>query len=141
MNAADAGVGAQFVIRVEEPFTRERIAAYAHASGDMSQIHFDEEFARASGLDGIIAHGVFVLSVMVETVLAQFGPGAEAPVVDVRFGRAFPAGDHLLIQAEVTAAEEEPGRRAATVTLVGLAEGDRDGRPCVQGEVRVVIPA
>ncbi len=140
MSAAGIETGARFAIRVDEPFTRERIAEYARASGDVSRIHLDDAFARRSGLDGIIVHGVFVLSVMVESVLARFAPDAHASVVDARFGRPFPEGDRLVIDGEVTAWRQEPGRRVATVGLVGRNEGEPEARPCVTGEVQVVVP-
>ncbi len=41
-----------------EPITLDQIRDYAEASGDHNQIHLNEDFAKAAGLPGIIAHGM-----------------------------------------------------------------------------------
>jgi acyl dehydratase len=45
-------------------FTKEQIAAYAQASGDVNPIHLDDEFARSVGLPGLIAHGMLQMGLM-----------------------------------------------------------------------------
>ena len=45
-------------------FTKEQIAAYAQASGDINPIHLDDEFARSVGLPGLIAHGMLQMGLM-----------------------------------------------------------------------------
>ena len=40
------------------PVTRTDLVRYAGASGDMNPIHHDEDFARASGLPSVMAHGM-----------------------------------------------------------------------------------
>jgi acyl dehydratase len=44
---------------------------YARASGDFSEVHLDDEFARSLGFPGIIVHGMCLLSVAVRPVLAR----------------------------------------------------------------------
>lgn len=43
--------------------TRERILAYADLSGDHTPVHVDEEYANSSHFGGIVAHGLFGLSI------------------------------------------------------------------------------
>ncbi|HCU88730.1 MAG TPA: dehydratase, partial [Gammaproteobacteria bacterium] len=40
------------------PITRQTLAIYCGASGDHNPIHIDFDFARESGLDDVIAHGM-----------------------------------------------------------------------------------
>ncbi len=42
--------------------TRADLVAYADASGDQNPIHQDESVARAVGLPGVIAHGMYTLA-------------------------------------------------------------------------------
>jgi acyl dehydratase len=48
------------------PITQEQLRAYAHASGDHNPIHLDESVARASGLPGVIAHGMLSAAFIAE---------------------------------------------------------------------------
>ena len=44
--------------------THANLVRYAGASGDFNPIHNDKEFAIANGLDGTIAHGMFVMALI-----------------------------------------------------------------------------
>ena len=57
-------------------FTRDQIAAYAEASGDMNPIHLDEEFAKSVGLPGVIAHGLLQMGILA-VVAAEAAGGPE----------------------------------------------------------------
>jgi acyl dehydratase len=43
--------------------TKERILAYADLTGDHTPVHVDEAYAKASHFGGLVAHGLFGLSV------------------------------------------------------------------------------
>jgi acyl dehydratase len=45
-----------------EPITHANLVRYAGASGDFNPIHNDKEFAVANGLDGTIAHGMYIMA-------------------------------------------------------------------------------
>lgn len=47
---------------------RERVVAYAAASGDHNRIHWDDEFARSVGLPGVIGHGMLTMASAVAMV-------------------------------------------------------------------------
>ena len=48
--------------------TRADLIAYAEASGDHNPIHQDEDVARAVGLPGVIAHGMYTLAAVARVV-------------------------------------------------------------------------
>ena len=41
------------------PVSRTDLVRYSGASGDFNPLHHDEGFARAAGLPGVMAHGMF----------------------------------------------------------------------------------
>ena len=69
----DEGVTPEVVV------TKEMIRAYADLTGDHTPVHVDEEFAKASHFGGIVAHGLFGLSLadgLKTRGSLQFPPGA-----------------------------------------------------------------
>ncbi len=50
------------------PLTRTHFVRYAGASGDFNPLHHDETFARAIGLDSVIAHGMLIMGIAGEAV-------------------------------------------------------------------------
>ena len=44
---------------VQIPVTRETLVRYAGASTDFNPIHWSDRAARAAGMDGVIAHGMW----------------------------------------------------------------------------------
>lgn len=56
--------GALIEYQTLPPVSREQLKAYADASGDFNPIHLDEEIAKKAGLPGIIAHGMFIASLI-----------------------------------------------------------------------------
>ena len=73
--------------------TRADLVAYAGASGDFNPIHWNERFATAVGLPGVIAHGMFTMGSAVQLVTDWVGdPGA---IIDyqTRFTKPVPVAD------------------------------------------------
>ncbi len=61
--------------------TRADLVAYAEASGDQNPIHQDEAVARAVGLPGVIAHGMYTLALAARA--ADTWAGAPGRVVEL----------------------------------------------------------
>jgi acyl dehydratase len=81
-------------------FTKEQIAAYAKASGDVNPIHLDDDFARTVGLPGIIAHGMLQMGLMA-TVAAQAAGGPDKlRRLYCRFAGMVVPGDTVTFTAE-----------------------------------------
>ena len=73
VNPGDEGITPDVTV------TKEMIRAYADLTGDHTPVHVDEEFARASHFGGIVAHGLFGLSLadgLKTRGTLQFPPGA-----------------------------------------------------------------
>ena len=51
-------VGDEIPAMISPPVSRHTLALYCGASGDHNPIHVDIDFAKSSGLDDVIAHGL-----------------------------------------------------------------------------------
>lgn len=98
---------------------RERLLAYAAASGDQNPIHQDEDFARSVGLPDVIAHGMWTMGAAVQVVTDWAGDPARVVSYSTRFTApvVVPAdgGAQIEVAGLVTAVDEAAGR--ATVEL------------------------
>jgi len=66
--------------------TRERVHAYASASGDYNPIHLDPEFAATTPFGGPIAHGMLLLSYFSRLLSDRFGRAwVETGQLEARF--------------------------------------------------------
>jgi acyl dehydratase len=82
-------------------FTREQIAAYAKASGDMNPIHLDDDFARTVGLPGVIAHGMLQMGLMATVAAEAAGGPDRLRRLYCRFAGMVVPGDTVTFSAEV----------------------------------------
>lgn len=99
--------------------TREMIRTYADLTGDHTPVHVDEDFARASHFGGIVAHGLFGLSLadgLKTRGSMQFPPGASLGW-NWDFKLPIRAGDMLHVKYRVTAMREtrKPGWGILTI--------------------------
>lgn len=67
--------------------TRADLAAYAAASGDHNPIHADDAAARAAGLPGVIAHGMYTMGLTARAVAAWAGGPAKVTNFTARFAK------------------------------------------------------
>ena len=75
---------------VKHPTTRQ-LVQYAGASGDFYEIHYDQEFARGTGLPGVILHGLLKTAWLAQLVTDWCGPEARLKTLDVTYrGLDFP---------------------------------------------------
>lgn len=105
------------------PLTPELFARYAEASGDHNPLHTDPTFARAAGLDGVIAHGMLVMGLLGRIAAGLAGPGGLRDF-QVRFRAPTRPGETLRCGGRITAAYERDG--AALVEAELWARGDDD---------------
>jgi hydroxyacyl-ACP dehydratase HTD2-like protein with hotdog domain len=68
----DIQEGAEIPALVKYPTTMQ-LVQYAGASGDYYQIHYDKEFAVASGLPGVIVHGWLALAFLGQMIKDWMG--------------------------------------------------------------------
>ena len=98
--------------------TRADLVAYAVASGDHNPIHQDEEIARAVGLPGVIAHGMYTLALAARYVDERLGEPGRIARVGAKFTRPVvvpPEGAEVVVSGE----PRDDGTIVLTVTCGG----------------------
>ncbi|MET0235476.1 MAG: MaoC/PaaZ C-terminal domain-containing protein [Kibdelosporangium sp.] len=76
---------------VAQSIERGTVTKYAHASGDLNPIHLSDDAAKEAGfVNGVIAHGMSVLALVIEEVIDRYAGGDSARVrsVGARFSAA-----------------------------------------------------
>lgn len=114
---------------VERSFVLDRgsMVRYAGASGDFNPIHYNDEFARSVGLDGVIAHGMLTMGTAISAVTEWTGDPAAVIEYGTRFTRPVPVpalGEATIaVTAKVGAIDADAGtaRIDLAVTLDGQA--------------------
>lgn len=109
-------------------FTREQIAAYADASGDMNPIHLDDDFAKSVGLPGVIAHGMLQMGILATVAAAEAGGPQHLRRISVRFAGMVVPGDTVTFTAsrgadariELTAVNQK-GEAVLTKSMAEIA--------------------
>lgn len=116
--------------------TREDLVRYAEASGDANPIHQDEEIARAVGLPGVIAHGMYTLALAARSADAWAGGPGRVRDLGAKFTKpvVVPAGaEGVLVEVGGTVRSvAEDG----TVTVV--LEVTCDGQKVLGGATAVL---
>jgi acyl dehydratase len=83
------------------PITRQALAIYCGASGDHNPIHVDIDFAKESGLDDVIAHGMLIMAYM-GRALTNWVPQDRIRSFDTRFQAMTQIGDAITAKTHVT---------------------------------------
>ena len=109
-------VGDELPPVIMPPVTRATLAIYCGASGDHNPAHVDIDFARASGLDDVIAHGMLVMAYS-GRVLTQWVPQSAIRHLDTRFLAVTRIGDAITARARVVEKTEADGARYLRVEI------------------------
>ena len=87
--------------------TRSVVVRYSGASTDFNEIHFSDRHARAIGLPGVVAHGMWTMGAALRIVTDWVGDPARVASYFVRFVNPVPVPDDdegttVQVQAHVT---------------------------------------
>jgi acyl dehydratase len=109
--------GAALPMLTMGPVGSADLARYADASGDFNPIHLDESYARAQGLDGVIAHGMLTMA-YVGRMLTDFArDDADLVEFGVRFRAMVRPGDTIICEGTVTDIREDQGKPLIVVAV------------------------
>jgi acyl dehydratase len=83
--------------------TRDLLKQYAKASGDTNPIHINDAVAKAAGLKGVIAHGLFSLGFITKLFeeLLEHGKYGKIIELDVEMRGMVRVGDKLVSEATI----------------------------------------
>ncbi|WP_349295542.1 MaoC family dehydratase (plasmid) [Thioclava sp. 'Guangxiensis'] len=115
----DIELGAEFVTSDHE-ITREGIATFGKVTLDEHPLHVDEDYARKAGFPGLIAHGLFGLSLMegLKTRLHLYDQSSIASLGwdAVKFRAPILPGDRVHVWMKFSGARASSSRPAGIVT-------------------------
>jgi 3-oxoacyl-[acyl-carrier protein] reductase len=116
-------------------FSAEDIDIFAALTGDYSPLHMDAEYARESGFDNRIVHGMLMASLFSNLVGMRI-PGKPALFLgeDLSFRRAVAVGETVVVRTKVN------GKSAATRTIdLGCEIRNSDDKVVVSGTAKVRV--
>ena len=133
----DIEAGAEIPALVKYPTTMQ-LVKYAGASGDYYQIHYDQDFARANGLPGVIIHGWLGLSFLGQMVTDWFGEQGSMVKLSGSYKGMNNVHEDLFCNGRVTKKYEEDGKYLARLEIwVENPAGDKT----VSGTAIVSLPS
>ena len=128
-------VGDELPPLVMPPVTRHTLAIYCGASGDHNPVHVDSDFAKASGLDDVIAHGMLVMAYS-GRVLTQWVPQSAIRQFQTRFMAMTRIGDAVTARARVAEKREQDGERCV---LVEISTSNQHGEVKTTGTALIAL--
>ena len=118
--------------------TTMQLVKYAGASGDYYQIHYDKDFALASGLPGVIVHGWLTLSFLGQMITDWIGEGGALLKLDGSYRGMNLVGEEIFCYGKVKRKYGEDDRHCARVEI--WAENPQ-GERTVSGSATVMLPS
>jgi acyl dehydratase len=124
------------VFSVSRVVTRDDVKRYADASGDQNPLHQDEDFARAVGFPGIIAHGMFTMGHLARSLTDWLGDPSRLKRLTVQFRGPVFMGETIVAEGRVKALD--PATRTAVLDVwVRVARDGTTEYPMRRGEAEV----
>ncbi len=96
--------------------THANLVRYAGASGDFNPIHNDPDFAKKAGLDGTIAHGMYVMA-QIGRLCTSWADQKDIRFFGVKFKAMTKLGENLTCVGTVKKKKEENGEKLVTVSV------------------------
>lgn len=117
--------------RVSMVIDRPAIRLYAEITDDFNPIHVDPEFAAASTMRGIIAHGMLSLNLIWQSLRATYGAEAhEGARLDVRFTRPVRENDTVSASGKL---------RDGVAGVYDVAVENQHGEPVIAGTLTLSL--
>jgi acyl dehydratase len=113
--------------------SRTDLARYAEVSGDHNPVHRDDDAARAVGLPGVVAHGMYTMALAARALEEWAGHPGRVRELACRFARPVPVppeGASVIVTGEVRRVDGDGVHLALEVVC--------DGRP-VLAAARAVL--
>ena len=109
---------------LERHVTTGSIMAYGAATWDWHRMHYDDGYARAQGLPGVVLDGQAFGAYLAMAVMGWLGAGAFIRKLSFRMRSMVRPGDTIQCVGEVTAVADEDGADIVSLTQ-RLMVGDR----------------
>ncbi len=118
--------------------TTQQLVKYAGASGDFYQVHYDDAFARSTGLAGVIIHGALKNAFLGQLVTDWMGEEGVLRKLSVQYRGMDVPGDTLTCKGKVTGKHQADGRHLVELEI-WLENGK--GQTTTPGKATVALPS
>ena len=132
----DVDEGSQIPPLVKHPTTRQ-LVRYAGVSGDFYEIHYDNDFAKSTGLSGVILHGALKSAFLGQMLTDWIGPNGTLRKLGCQYRGMDEPGVALTCSGVVTKKYASEGRRLLDCDV--WVE-DEQGRRFTPGRATVELP-
>ena len=132
---ASLHIGKPLPVVSKQAISRSTLALFAGASNDDNPLHIDIDFARAAGLDDVIAHGMLIMAYLGQ-VLTVWVPQTAIRSYEVKFAAMTTVGDQITCQGEVIETYQLRGENLARVAMHAT---DQHGETKIKGEAVVAF--
>lgn len=133
----DVKEGMEIPALVKNP-TTQQLVKYAGASGDFYQIHYDKDFAKGTGLEGVIIHGALKNAFLGQLVTDWIGEWGTLKKLSVQYRGMDVPGDKLTCKGKVSKKHENAGQ--LLVDLEIWVENGK-GEKTTPGSATVALPS
>ena len=106
------------VLTSRKSASRADLVRYAAATRDYNPLHWDHETARAAGLDGVVVHGLLMLSWLTQQASAFAEGPAPIATIKVRFRSALGPAETARVEAVVADVAPDGGDANLSLNLV-----------------------
>jgi len=106
------------------PITRVQLVDYASASGDYNLLHYDESFAKKTGLKGCIAHGMLQAG-MVSSYIINWAKGGILKNFKIRFSDVVNENDILTFKGKIMKKYQENNENLIEISVVSKTQENR----------------
>jgi len=116
----------------------QQLVMWAGASGDFYQIHYDQNFAKNTGLDSIIVHGALKNAFLGQLLHDFVSPGGEVKEFGCQYrGMDYPDQD-ITCKGTVTKTYVEGDQH---IVELDIWTENPDGQKTTPGTAKVVLPS
>jgi 3-hydroxybutyryl-CoA dehydratase len=120
---------------VKHAFQQSTVNQFAKMCGDTNPLHSDPEFAKTTMFGGTIVHGIFVSS-LISTLFGRSIDGSVYVSQTLNFRSPVHVGKEVTARMEII--DKSPRRSGDLLTCKTTCMVD--GKICVDGEAKVLVP-
>ena len=131
----DITVGTEIPPLTLPPISRYTLALFAGASGDHNPIHIDSDFAKASGMPDVFAHGMLSMAYLAR-LLTDWKPQSSLRKFSTRFATITQLQDVVTCSGTVVEIIEVEGQ---TLARCEIKINNQDGASTLVGEATVAL--
>jgi acyl dehydratase len=132
----DVTVGQEIELKLV-PSTQQ-LVQFAAGSGDFYQIHYDVEFAKSTGLPGLIVHGALKHALLGRMLHEWVGYGGKIKKWGVSYRGMDVPGQEMTCKGVVTALRQEDGENLVDLDIW---TANPEGQKTTPGTATVALPS